>query len=94
MRPGASLGVYQLPAKGVTYSSVIPEDVREGRSVRRLFGLGDKLEALRLVPGDPRFDSAGAFGRLDLPDWWLAVRPDSGPCESRIVALQYDGLTQ
>jgi len=93
MRPRASLGVYQLPARGVTYSSVIPEDVREGR-FRRPFGLGDKLEALRPVPGDPRFDSAGAFGRLDLPDWWLAVRPDSGPCESRIVALQYDGLTR
>jgi len=62
MRPRASLGVYQLPAKGVTYSSVIPEDVREGRSVRGLFGLGDKREALRLVPGDPRFNSAGTFG--------------------------------
>jgi len=51
-----------LPAKGVTYSSVIPEDVREGGSVRRSFGLEDKLEALRLVLGDPRFDSAGTFG--------------------------------
>jgi hypothetical protein len=70
MRPRASLGVYQLPARGATYSSVVPEDVREGWSVRRLFGLEDKLEVLRPVLGDPRFDSAGAFGRLDLPGWW------------------------
>jgi len=69
MRPRASLGVYQLPAKGVTYSSVIPEDVREG-FFRRPVGLGDKLEALQPVPGDLRFDSAGAFGRLDLPGGW------------------------
>jgi len=70
MRPRASLGVYQLPAERATYSSEVLVDVREGSSVRRLLGLGDKHEALRLVPGDPRFDSAGAFGRLDLPGWW------------------------
>jgi hypothetical protein len=52
--------------EGIGYSCSIPEDVCGGKS-RGPFGPGDKLEALRPVPGDPRFDSVGAFGRLDLP---------------------------
>jgi len=72
MPPDAAEGVsgcLPVACQGGHILRVIPEDVREGK-VRRLLGLGDKLEALQPVPGDPRFDSVGAFGRLDLPGWW------------------------